>query len=242
MRQGQQNRRGRGRNHNQHRKGGQNPLSRSYESAGPDTKIRGTPAHIAEKYMQLARDAQSSGDPVLAENYLQHAEHYNRIIMTYREQQIQNGEASQHNGQQPRMRSDDNNASDDENSADSSGGQQPRQHDRQERHERHGRDRSDRNNDRGDRDRGDRQDQRRSERAERKEAGDDRGRSQDTDGEDAPLPPRRRERAAAMAEHEQPEFLRRSVRRPRRSSSQSEAQPIDASEPAPAAAAAGDSE
>ena len=81
MRQGQQNRRGRGRNNN--RKGGghhHNPLSRSFESNGPDVKIRGTPAHIAEKYIALARDAQSSGDPVLAENYLQHAEHYNRIV------------------------------------------------------------------------------------------------------------------------------------------------------------------
>ncbi len=85
MRQGQQNRRGRGRNNNNNRKN-QNPLSRSFESNGPDVKIRGTPAHIAEKYIALARDAQSSGDHVLAENYLQHAEHYNRIIMAYREQ------------------------------------------------------------------------------------------------------------------------------------------------------------
>ncbi len=82
MRQGQQNRRGRGRNRK-----GQNPLTRSFESNGPDIKIRGTPSHIAEKYSSLARDAQSSGDPVLAENYLQHAEHYNRIIFTFREQQ-----------------------------------------------------------------------------------------------------------------------------------------------------------
>ena len=59
---------------------GPNPLSRSYESTGPDVKIRGTAMHIAEKYVSLARDAQSSGDPVLAENYLQHAEHYYRII------------------------------------------------------------------------------------------------------------------------------------------------------------------
>jgi hypothetical protein len=43
-------------------------------------KIRGTAQHIAEKYMALARDATSSGDRVMAENYLQHAEHYNRII------------------------------------------------------------------------------------------------------------------------------------------------------------------
>ncbi len=99
MRQGQQNRRGRGRNNNggnnnnnnNNRKGGQNPLTRSFESNGPDMKIRGTPSHIAEKYIQLARDATSAGDPVLAENYLQHAEHYNRIILTYRDQQMSQG-------------------------------------------------------------------------------------------------------------------------------------------------------
>ena len=105
MRQGQQHRRGRGRqnngghnssqhnqsNNNNNRKG-QNPLARSYESNGPDVKIRGNPAHIAEKYTTLARDAHSSGDSVLAEAYLQYAEHYNRIIMAYREQQQQSGE------------------------------------------------------------------------------------------------------------------------------------------------------
>ena len=83
MRQAQQNRRGRGRSRK-----GQNPLTRTYESNGPDVKIRGTPSHIAEKYVSMARDALSSGDPVLAENYLQHAEHYNRIIMAQREQQM----------------------------------------------------------------------------------------------------------------------------------------------------------
>ena len=86
MRQGQQNRRGRGRNRKS-----QSPLTRSFESTGPDVKLRGTPNHIAEKYMSLARDAHSSGDPVLAENYMQHAEHYNRIIMSFREQQISQG-------------------------------------------------------------------------------------------------------------------------------------------------------
>jgi hypothetical protein len=82
MRQGQQNRRGRGR-------GGrkpQNPLARSYESNGPDVKIRGTAAHIAEKYMSLARDALASGDMVMAESYFQYAEHYNRIIMAAQQQ------------------------------------------------------------------------------------------------------------------------------------------------------------
>ena len=76
MRQGQQNRRGRGRSRKP-----QNPLARNYESNGPDVKIRGTASHIAEKYMSLARDALASGDSVTAESYLQYAEHYNRIIM-----------------------------------------------------------------------------------------------------------------------------------------------------------------
>jgi len=57
-----------------------------YESNGPDVKIRGTASHIAEKYLQLARDAQSSGDPVAAENYYQHAEHYFRLIAAAQEQ------------------------------------------------------------------------------------------------------------------------------------------------------------
>ena len=65
---------------------GPNPLTRSYESNGPDVKIRGTAQHVAEKYSQLARDAQASGDPVGAENYFQHAEHYFRIIAAAQEQ------------------------------------------------------------------------------------------------------------------------------------------------------------
>ena len=84
MRNGQ-NKRMRGRN----RKGGhhhQNPLSRMYESNGPDVKIRGTASHIAEKYLQLARDAQSSGDPIATENYYQHADHYFRLIAAAQEQ------------------------------------------------------------------------------------------------------------------------------------------------------------
>ena len=59
---------------------GPNPLTRSYESNGPDVKLRGTAQHIADKYAQLARDALASGDPIAAENYFQHGEHYFRII------------------------------------------------------------------------------------------------------------------------------------------------------------------
>jgi len=82
MRNGQKRMRGR---NNQHRKS-QNPLTRVYESNGPDVKIRGTASHIAEKYIQLARYSQSSGDPVAAENYYQHAEHYFRLIAAAQEQ------------------------------------------------------------------------------------------------------------------------------------------------------------
>jgi hypothetical protein len=82
MRNGQ-NKRMRGRNN--HRKS-HNPMARVFESNGPDVKIRGNPSHIAEKYVQLARDAQASGDPIAAENYYQHAEHYYRVIAAAQEQ------------------------------------------------------------------------------------------------------------------------------------------------------------
>lgn len=85
-----QNKRMRGRNRR-----GPNPLTRSFESNGPDVKVRGTAQHIAEKYTQLARDAHLSGDPVAAESYLQHAEHYYRIIAAafQAQQAAQNGTA-----------------------------------------------------------------------------------------------------------------------------------------------------
>src|SRR5215213_11154609 len=93
MRNGQHqhhNKRMRGRNNNNsnnnHNRRSHNPLTRVYESNGPDVKIRGTAHHVAEKYLQLARDAQSSGDPVSAENYFQHAEHYFRLIAAANEQ------------------------------------------------------------------------------------------------------------------------------------------------------------
>jgi len=78
MRQGNNNNkrsRGRGRKP-------QNSSNRAYDSTGPDVKIRGTAAHVCEKYQQLARDSLSAGDRVTAENYYQHAEHYYRLLMT----------------------------------------------------------------------------------------------------------------------------------------------------------------
>src|ERR1700728_4916613 len=91
MRNGQNNKRMRGRNRGKgggghHHHHHQNPLSRMYESNGPEVKIRGNASHIAEKYLQLARDAQSSGDTIASEAYYQHAEHYFRLIAAAQEQ------------------------------------------------------------------------------------------------------------------------------------------------------------
>ncbi len=119
MRNGQKRMRGRSNNNNNnnnnnsnHRKS-QNPLTRVYESNGPDVKIRGTASHIAEKYIQLARDSQSSGDPVAAENYYQHAEHYFRLIAVAQEQFRQqnpyyNNQQAQQGQATPQGAADDN--------------------------------------------------------------------------------------------------------------------------------------
>jgi hypothetical protein len=69
------------RSRNRKPSGNSNNPNRAYESNGPEgTKVRGNAQTIYEKYQQLARDANSSGDRVLAENHLQHAEHYFRLI------------------------------------------------------------------------------------------------------------------------------------------------------------------
>jgi hypothetical protein len=68
--------------------GGFNP-NRTYDSNGPEIKIRGSASHVYEKYLQLARDANTQGDRVMAENYLQHAEHYFRILSAVQAQQAQ---------------------------------------------------------------------------------------------------------------------------------------------------------
>jgi hypothetical protein len=249
MRQGQQNRRGRGRNNNNQNRKGQNPLTRSFESTGPDVKIRGTPAHIAEKYMTLARDAQSSGDPVLAENYLQHAEHYNRIIMAFREQQIAQGGGDMQNGMgrprpgfgDPMSMSDD--FSDDD--GDEMGGEPHHSMPQQQPQYSRGHDMQPRPNE-GQRfdDRGPRQghDQHRQphhrdrDRDRDRQGGEQRGFSERHERQDRPQRFQRPERMpqqqpdpgleggsqhqrrndSVVAHHEQPEFLRRPVRRPRR--------------------------
>ncbi len=110
-------------NSNNNNRRGQNPMTRVFESNGPDIKIRGTASHVAEKYVQLARDARSSGDPVAAENYYQHAEHYFRLIAAAQEQFRQ----SQPQQQQPRVEGDtpDDAGGDDDSESYSNFGAEP---------------------------------------------------------------------------------------------------------------------
>ncbi len=224
MRQGQQNRRGRGRNRK-----GQSPLTRSFESTGPDVKIRGTPAHIAEKYMSLARDASSSGDPVLAENYLQHAEHYNRIIMAFREQHLaQGGEVMNGTmGRRPYMMHDPMDPNDEYGDEDGDEGDMQPPHPGMRQPE--GQPRVDGQRFEGQRgghdqhryrDRPDRPERQGRQGAPERGFGQPRQQTAEVGTDAAPAQPspegqaRRRERFTPT--HEQPEFLRRPVRRPRR--------------------------
>jgi len=123
MRNGQ-NKRMRGRSN--HRKS-HNPMARVYESNGPDVKIRGNPSHIAEKYVQLARDAQASGDPIAAENYYQHAEHYYRVIAAAQEQfrQANPHYARPESEPMPSARDDSFDEAEDEGQPSAGGGDQP---------------------------------------------------------------------------------------------------------------------
>jgi hypothetical protein len=85
--------------------GGFNP-NRTYDSTGPEVKIRGSASHVYEKYLQLARDANASGDRIMAESYLQHAEHYFRIMAAAQAQQAQyqqQNPAANGQPQQPRQ-------------------------------------------------------------------------------------------------------------------------------------------
>ena len=88
-----QNDRSRGRQTNRGRE--PNLLISPYDSHGPDVRIRGSALHVAERYLQLARDAHTGNNPVTAENYLQHAEHHFRLIAAAQaaQFQVQKGDA-----------------------------------------------------------------------------------------------------------------------------------------------------
>jgi hypothetical protein len=98
---GHYNKRGR----NQRRRQGVNP-NRALDSNGPDVRIRGTAQQIYDKYLALARDAASSGDRVKAENYLQHAEHYFRVLRAIQGPQAQPADSATDvdgDGEQPSL-------------------------------------------------------------------------------------------------------------------------------------------
>lgn len=94
------------RGRNQRRRQGVNP-NRALDSNGPDVRIRGTANQIYDKYQALARDASSSGDRIKAESYLQHAEHYFRLIRAT--QQANQPPATQHDNdsEQPAVGGDE---------------------------------------------------------------------------------------------------------------------------------------
>lgn len=92
-----QNKRSRGRNGGggggggmHHNRGGPRPPHRiqTFESNGPNVKIRGNAYQVFERYIALAREAQASGDRIAAENLYQHAEHYFRIMNAQGEGQM----------------------------------------------------------------------------------------------------------------------------------------------------------
>ena len=106
MRQGPNKNRMRGRGHG--RKSG-NSRNQSFESNGPDVKVRGNAQQVVEKYLTLARDASSAGDRINAESYYQFAEHYYRVMTAANELQRQQ--------QQKHSENDNENSSDGEISA-----------------------------------------------------------------------------------------------------------------------------
>jgi hypothetical protein len=80
--------------------------TRVFDSNGPDARIRGTAWQVTEKYQALAKDAEASGNWVMAESYYQHAEHYQRIINEFEDAQALYADKPQAQ-QQPKKQNDD---------------------------------------------------------------------------------------------------------------------------------------
>ena len=96
--------RSRGKNRNNNNRPSGNIVNRVFDSSGPEGKVRGTPQQIIEKYQQLHRDAQLSGDRVSAENFQQHAEHYARMLAEAMKEQEAKREAQEAQQAQQRER------------------------------------------------------------------------------------------------------------------------------------------
>ena len=128
------------RNNNNNRQVG-NIVNRVFDSSGPESKVRGTPQQIIDKYNQLARDAQLSGDRVATENFQQHAEHYLRMLAdALREQaerqaqQQQNQQNQQNTQNQPNnnQQTQPQNAPQPQNTQQDRQGEQPRNNPRRQ--------------------------------------------------------------------------------------------------------------
>lgn len=78
-----------------------NVVNRVFDSSGPEGKVRGTPQQIIDKYLTLARDAQLSNDRVAEQSFLQHAEHYTRMLGEAQREMAER--QAQQQGQQPRQ-------------------------------------------------------------------------------------------------------------------------------------------
>lgn len=72
-----------------------NVINRVFDSSGPEGKVRGTPQQIIDKYLALARDAQLGNDRVAEQNFLQHAEHYTRMLGEAQREQAREQEQRQ---------------------------------------------------------------------------------------------------------------------------------------------------
>ncbi|WP_283178022.1 DUF4167 domain-containing protein [Gemmobacter sp. 24YEA27] len=122
-----------------------NIVNRVFDSSGPEGKVRGTPQQIIEKYQTLARDAQLSNDRVAAENFLQHAEHYTRMLAEAQRELAVEQEARQQQYQQTGTGQSSGNQSSGNQNGGQYGNQNGGNRDNRERGER------DNRNDRGDR-------------------------------------------------------------------------------------------
>ncbi|MEA1937498.1 MAG: DUF4167 domain-containing protein [Pseudomonadota bacterium] len=105
MKPNQNVKRSRGQRHNP-RRNAPNPRSSNFDSNGPSGRVRGNAQQVYDKYIALARDAAVLDDNIKAENYLQHAEHYFRIMAAYKEQSDDRPEQRQHD-ERPEQRQQD---------------------------------------------------------------------------------------------------------------------------------------
>lgn len=133
-----------------------NIVNRVFDSSGPEGKVRGTPQQIIEKYLTLARDAQLSNDRVAEQSFLQHAEHYTRMLGEAQREQAERQQNSQNRDDDGREDGGNQNAPSYDHAQNGNGGQgngqngQPR-YDRgnQQRAEHGGQSRDDRREQRG---------------------------------------------------------------------------------------------